>query len=141
MEEQYKQLHGCIIHSVVAVNNAREIENMWADSYRAYCAPVPVKSKNQTQLFTGISEEEAEQRLIVLCQESKMFHSHNKDIELKKQQMTYDLEMKDKELAAQRHQLDMKDKEIESQKHELEWKRIELESQRIQLQILQMQHS
>lgn len=120
MDSHFIELPGCRIYSVFPIDNAYRVEQAWKNDFRAYCSPITINGKKKTELYLGITLEEAEGRLIELCQEQKCVHTKDHEYEMMELRMKHELALRDKDLA-------MKDKD--------------LESQRLSLQILQAQLS
>jgi hypothetical protein len=105
MDEHFKELPGCKIWCVYTIENARRVEQAWKNDFRAYCAPVDVQGKTKNELHCGVTLEEAEARLVELCQEQRAAAGDNREFEVMERKMMHELAMKDKELEMQRLQL------------------------------------
>lgn len=107
MDSHFIELPGCTIYCVIAVDNAYRVEQSWKDDFRAYNATIVVDGKKKTELYTGVSETEAEARLQELCQEQRRKASDSHEIDMMERKMAHELAMKDKELALKAQEVEL----------------------------------
>ena len=123
IKDHISAMPGCTIWCIVPTNQARRVELAWKQDFNIYNQKLEYNSKTLTELFTGLTLEEAENRLSNLCEEQNIHDSVS-------------LEVKRME-----HESEMKKQETEIKKQEVELKRMEhdIEMKRLELQILQAQ--
>jgi hypothetical protein len=115
MDSHFIELPGCNIWSIHAIDNAYRVEQAWKDDFRAHCAPIVINGKQKTELYLGISTEEAEARLSELCHVQRMNTDRHHEYEMMKlkheqerERMAHELKMKQLELDILHAQLKLK---------------------------------
>lgn len=126
MDENFRDLPGCIIWAVYTVPNPKGVEQAWKDDFCAYRSPLIVKGKNKTELYLGVGAEEAEARLVELCKEQRARSEQDHEMASMELRMKHELALKDKELA-------IKDKDLDVKRVQLEILKVQLALQQLQM--------
>lgn len=105
MDKHYIELPGCTIWCIYPIERACRAEKAWKHDFEAYCSPITVKGKNQTELYYGLNIQEAEERLVELWEDQKSTCTNDHEFDMMELRMKHELALKDKEIEFQRLQL------------------------------------
>lgn len=109
----FKELPGCTIYAISIIDNPVTVEKKWKEALAAYNEELDVNGSNKTELFTGVSIEEAEQLLIRLCDDQRLRQAQEKQLDNIKDGICLERERMEHERAKMAHELEMKRLELQ----------------------------
>lgn len=110
------ELPGCVIYSVFVSDHAQKVESDWKDDFMAYNDRFEMKNSVKTEFFTGVTIEEAEARLVELCNEYAMQDRVGSDrkhaeelarIALEKAKLDHDADIRKEELGLEKARVEL----------------------------------
>lgn len=117
----FKELPGCVIYSIVNIDNPMVVEGYLKDLFDVFECKIDINGHVESELFTGLSIEEAEYHLMQLCDKYRLRQQDNKEYEKRLFQLEHE-RMKHKH-------------ELTKIAHEVEMKRIEMQILQLQLEL------
>lgn len=119
MDNHFTEYVNFELHTVIQVDKAPRLEKTFNDRYALYNEQVTINGKTKTELFSGISIEQAEEFLVELFHEIRLDVADDRQVELEKMKMEHERWKMEHEL---------KNKQIEI---EFEMKKLDMEMKRL----------